>query len=133
MDRAPINLGGIDIECVDELQYLGSSIHHCGCPSDDVDARVAAASSACGTLQTPVFSVRYLDIHIERYVFNACALSLLIYGSECWTRCSMIFADCLPFTCVVFVLFWGLLGHKLGRSACLMLSCLFCGVTLGLL
>ena len=85
MDRAPINLGGIDIVCVDELRYLRSSIHHCGCPSDDVDARVAAASSACGTLQTPAFSVRFLDIHIERRVFNACALSLLIYGSECWT------------------------------------------------
>ena len=85
MDRAPINLVEIDIVCVDKLQYLGSSIHHCCCPSDDVDARVAAASSACGSLQKPVFSVRYLDIHIERCVFNACTLSLLIYGSECWT------------------------------------------------
>ena len=75
MDRAPINLGGIDIVCVDELQYLGSSIHHCGCPSDDVDARVAAASSASGTFQKPVFSVRYCDIHIEWCVFNACAAS----------------------------------------------------------
>ena len=76
MDRAPINLGGIDIVCVNELQYLSSSIHHCGRPSDDDDARVAAASSACGTLQMPVFSVRFLDIHIERCVFNACALSV---------------------------------------------------------
>ena len=70
---------------MDELQYLGSSIHHCGCPSDDVDAGVAAASSASGTFQMPVYSVRYLDIHIVRCVFNACALSLFIYGSECWT------------------------------------------------
>ena len=85
MDRARINLDGVDIVCVDELQYLSSSIHHCGRPFDDVDARVATASSACGTLQKPVFPVRYLDIHIEQCVFNACALSLLIYGSECWT------------------------------------------------
>ena len=27
-DRAPMSLGGIDIVCVDELQYLGSSIQH---------------------------------------------------------------------------------------------------------
>ena len=84
-DRAPMSLGGIDIVCVDELQYLGSSIQHCGCPSDDVDARVAAASGACGALQKSVFAVRYLDIHIKRCVFNACVLSLLLYGSECWT------------------------------------------------
>ena len=47
--------------------------------------RVAAASRACGALQKSVFAVRYLDIHIKRCVFNACVLSLLLYGSECWT------------------------------------------------
>ena len=41
-------------------------------------------------------------------------------------RCSAIFAVCLPFTCVVFVSFWELLGHKLGRSTSLMLSCGLC-------
>ena len=80
---------------MDELRYLSTSIHHCGCPSDDVDARVATASSACGTLQKPAFPVRYLDIHIERCVFNACALSLLIYGSEC----------CTPLQCDIHRLF----------------------------
>ena len=44
-------------------------------------------------------------------------------------RCSVIFAVCLPFTCVVFVPFWELLGHELGRSTSLMLSCWLCGVT----
>ena len=85
VDRAPMNLGGVDIVCVDEFRYLGSSIHHSGHSTDDVDARVAAASRACGASQKSVFAGRYLDIHIKRCVFNACALSLLLYGLECWT------------------------------------------------
>ena len=85
VDRAPMSLGGVDIVCVDEFRYLGSSIHHSGRSTDEVDARVAAASCACGALQKSVFAVRYLDIHIKRCVFNACVLSLLLYGSECWT------------------------------------------------
>ena len=106
VDRASIYLGGIDIVCVDELQYLGSSIHHCGCPSDGVDARVAAVSSACGTLQKPVFSVRYLDIHIERCVFHACTLSLLVYGSECWTplQCDIRHLSSFHIRCICSVL-----------------------------
>ena len=71
--------------CVDEFRYLGSSIHHSGRSTDDVYARVAAASHACGALQKSVFAACYLDIHIKRCVFNACILSLLLHGSECWT------------------------------------------------
>ena len=62
-----------------------SSIHHSGRSTDDVDARVAAPSRACGALQKSVFVVRFLDIHIKQCVFNACVLSLLRFGSECWT------------------------------------------------
>ena len=87
VDRAPMSLGGVDriIVRVDEFRYLGSSIHPSGRSTDDVDARVAAASRACGAMQKPVFAARYLDIHIKRCVFNACVPSLLLYGSECWT------------------------------------------------
>ena len=51
VDCASMNLGGVDIVCVDEFRYLGSSIHHSGRSADDVDARLAAASRACGALQ----------------------------------------------------------------------------------
>ena len=74
VDRAPINLGEIDIVCVDELQYVSSSIPHCCCPSDGVHA----ASSASGTLQKPVFSGHYLDIHIERCVCVQCLYPIFI-------------------------------------------------------
>ena len=65
VDRAPMNLGGVDIVCVDEFRYLGSSIHHSGRSTDNVDARVAAASRTCGALQKSLCAVRYLDIHIK--------------------------------------------------------------------
>ena len=32
-----------------------------------------------------MYAVCYVDIQIKWCVFNACALSLLLYGSECWT------------------------------------------------
>ena len=43
MDRAPINLGGVDIVCVGEFQFLVSSIYHSGRSTDDVNARVTEA------------------------------------------------------------------------------------------
>ena len=85
VDRAPMNVGWVDIVCVNEFRYLGSSIHHSGRSTVDVDARLAAASHACGALQKSVFAVRYHDIHIIWGVFNACVLSSLLYGSEFWT------------------------------------------------
>ena len=85
VDRALMNLGGVDIVCVDEFRYLGSSIHHNGRSTEDADARLAAASHACGELQSLCLAVRYHDIHIKQCVFNACVLSSLLYGSEFWT------------------------------------------------
>ena len=126
MDRAPINFGGIDIVFVDESQYFRSPIHHCR-PSNNVVARIAAASSACGHSKSLYFPSVILTFTLN----GVCStLAPYLYQFMVWNagpRCSVIFAICLPFTCVVFVLFWGLLGHKLGWSASLMLSCLFCG------
>ena len=84
-DCAPIELAGTVIECVSEFRYLGSLIHRGGRSTQDITARIAHASRACGALQGTIFSNPDLDLHIKRCVFNACVLSLLLYGSECWT------------------------------------------------
>ena len=130
VDSASMNLGGVDIVCGDEFRYIGSSIHHSGRSTTyDIDARVAAASRSCGTLQKSVFAVRYLDIHIER-----CVCSILVpYLYYVMVRspgplCSVIFAVYLPFSCVVFIPIWEFLGHELGWNTSLMLSCWLCGV-----
>ena len=84
-DCAPIELAGTVIECVSEFRYLGSLIHRGGQSTQDITARIAHASRACGALQRTTFSNSDLDLQIKRCVFNACVLSLLLYGSECWT------------------------------------------------
>ena len=51
-------------------------------------------------------SVRYLEIHIERCVLNACTLSLLIYGSECWTplQCDICCLSFFHMRCISSIL-----------------------------
>ncbi len=84
-DRAPLQLGDAEIACLPEFRYLGSLVHQDSRSSHDIAARVASASRACGSLQKAIFSNPHLAIHTKRCVFNACVLSLLLYGSECWT------------------------------------------------
>ena len=84
-DRVPLSLAGVDFVCVTEFKYMGSVIHSGGRSSCDVDSRIANASRACGALQKSIFGNKHLDLHIKRCVFNACVLSLWLYGSECWT------------------------------------------------
>ena len=49
----------------------------------DVDARVAAASSAFGALHR-VFKSKAISLPAKRAAYVACVLAVLLYGSECW-------------------------------------------------
>ena len=50
----------------------------------DVDRRVAQASKAFGALRKSVFLDKSLSLATKRRLYNACVLSVLLYGSECW-------------------------------------------------
>ena len=52
---APIELAGTVIESVSEFRYLGSLIHRGGRSTQDITARIAHASRACGALQRTIF------------------------------------------------------------------------------
>ena len=64
-DQAPIQLAGVDIEFVPEFKYPGCIIHCGGRSSQDISARVASASRACGALQQSVFRNKNLDPNLE--------------------------------------------------------------------
>ena len=51
----------------------------------EVDRRIANASKAFGALRRAVFKDSNLTITTKRKVYKACVLSVLLYGSECWT------------------------------------------------
>ena len=81
-DRAPLNIGGEEIEAVNEFPYLGSKIESSGRVTLDVEKRIAQASRA---LRKSVLLDNHLNISRKRKIYQACVLSVLLYGSECWT------------------------------------------------
>lgn len=84
-DRAPILVDGGAIESVPEFPHLGSVVSATGRVKPDVDQRVARASRAFGALRKPVFNNRDLKLETKRKIYQACVLSVLLYGSESWT------------------------------------------------
>ena len=45
---------------------------------------IGGASRAFGALRQPIFEDPDLSITTKRYIYRACVLSVLLYGSECW-------------------------------------------------
>ena len=84
-DKEPLPVHGGTIESVNQFPYLGSVVDASGRVDADVDRRISQASSAFGALRKSVFLDRDLNLATMRIVYQACVLSVLFYGSECWT------------------------------------------------
>ena len=85
-DQQPICVAsGEEVEMVKEFQYLGSIIADNGRIDAEVDKRIANASKAFGALRQAVFNDRHLSVLTKRLIYQACVLSVLLYGSESWT------------------------------------------------
>ena len=84
-DLQPIVIEGGEIENVKEFSYLGSLIAENGRIDTKVDKRIANVSKAFGALHQAVFKGAHLSIYTKRKVYQACVLSALMYGGECWT------------------------------------------------
>ena len=101
-DPAPVCVGSNQIECVTEFRYLGSMIDTSGRCSIDISSRIAAASRAFGSLRQPVFNNHHLSVRTKKNIFNACVVTILLYGAECWVllqadirRLSTFYMQCL--------------------------------------
>ena len=77
-------MAGGEIGSGDEFPYFGSVIAVSGRMDTDVDNRIAKASRAFGTLRKAVFLVRDLSLFTKRMIYQACVMSVLLYGAECW-------------------------------------------------
>ena len=85
-DEGPIRIDDDNcVESVSEFQYLGSMVERSGRVDTDVERRVMQASRAFGCLRRAVFKDRDLTVRTKINVYQACVLSVLLYGSECWT------------------------------------------------
>ena len=105
-DQQPLAVCGGLIEWVDLFPYLGSVIVDGRSIDVEVDRRIANASKAFGALRQSVFDDCHLSIKTKRCVHQACVLSTLLYGSECWTplHCHLRRLDSLHQRCVKAVL-----------------------------
>ena len=84
-DKEPIAVEGGEICAVEEFAYLGSQIAASGRMDGDVERRIVQASKAFGALRKSVFLDKDLTLSTKRRVYQACVMSVLLYGAECWT------------------------------------------------
>ena len=75
-------VGEEEIESVNEFPYLWSPIESSGRVILDVERRIAQASKAFGELRKSVLLDCDLKVITKRNVYQACVLSVLLYGSE---------------------------------------------------
>jgi len=68
-----------------KFTYLGSHMTSDGELDREIEKRIAAASRALGALCHAVFWNRTLSVLTKRLLYQACVLSVLLYGGECWT------------------------------------------------
>ena len=80
-----IIINGQRLKAVDRFTYLGSTLSRDVVIDDEVDARLAKASSAFGRLSSNVWNRRGITLQTKIKVYRVAVLTTLLYGSETWT------------------------------------------------
>ena len=80
-----IFISGQCLKAVDKFTYLGSTLSRGVVIDDEVEARLAKASSAFGRLTSNVWNRRGIMRKTKIKVYRAVVLTTLLYGSETWT------------------------------------------------
>ena len=83
--KAPIDLPQGSTENVDEFPYLGSLVASNKMVDTEVNKCIANASKSFGALRCAVFKGKNLTTTTKWKVYQACVLSVLLYGAGCWT------------------------------------------------
>ena len=115
-DRLPIKVESGTIDHVNDFQYLGSIITDNGRIDKEIDKRIANAFKAFGALRQAVFRDNNLSVTTKRLIYQACVLSVLLYGAECWTPLQRHLKRLNTFTTDAFVLHWELIINSSGRN-----------------
>ena len=80
-----ITINNYQLEVVEQFIYLGSTITTNLSLKRELDRRIGMAASTFSRLSTRVWKNPRLSIKTKVTVYNACVVSTLLYGSECWT------------------------------------------------
>ena len=80
-----ITVNGQRLAAVDKFTYLGSTLSRCVHIDDEINARIAKASSAFGRLRPTVWDRKGVHLTTKLKVYRAIVLTTLLYASETWT------------------------------------------------
>lgn len=82
--EAVIHIHESALKNVDNFTYLGSSISSVNSLDHEINCRLGKAGTSFGRLTKRVFSNKRLTLRTKIKVYEACVLSILLYGSESW-------------------------------------------------
>ena len=85
------------ISFTEQFRYLGSMVHYSLTSTADVDSRIESAAKAFGALSRDVFKNRNVSKKAKGTIFVTLVLSMLLYGSECWSMTNAIMAKLTTF------------------------------------
>ena len=80
-----ISVNGQVLKAVDKFTYLGSTLSRAVHIDEEINSRIAKASSAFGRLRNNVWERRGISLSTKLKVYRAVILTTLLYGSESWT------------------------------------------------
>ena len=80
-----VTVNGQKLAAVDKFTYLGSTLSRCVHIDDEINARIAKASSAFGRLRSTVWERKGVSLSTNLSVYRAIVLTTLLYASETWT------------------------------------------------
>ena len=83
-DPPVVSLQGKQLEWVPSFKYLGSVIAKDGSMDEEIGRRIGCAASVFAGLQKAVWSRRELLLRTKLHIYQACVLSILLYGAETW-------------------------------------------------
>ena len=72
------------LDDVEKFTYLGSTLSKNTTLDQEIATRLGKASTTFGRLTKRVWKNRHLSIRTKVHVYEACVLSILLYGAESW-------------------------------------------------
>jgi len=83
-DTCLFTIDDTTLEHVEEFLYFGSTISKNTTVDQELSIRLGKASTTFGRPTKRVWKNRHLSIHTKVRVYEACVLSILLYGAESW-------------------------------------------------
>jgi hypothetical protein len=78
------SIDDINLQDLERFTYLGSCLSKNTTVDSEISTRLGIASTAFGRLTKRVWNNRHLGIKTKVRVYEACVLSILLYGAETW-------------------------------------------------